>query len=249
LATIPFNLVFGLLAGLGLCACARTQLQSGTPPWQSDLLLPVVSFAVLTTTPVSLYLYLAYPDWSWMYLLEPARLPRATGLAVVVTITLMVPVGYLLGWASLRLFQARGLFGLLGGLAMGLALIVIAGQRRFFYLGRYEDFRAAALNDIALPLRPLTQGKLFYALLCIVPVVLCSFIVVARHLWAQGRWLRQQGQGQASIRTGEHAVSSGQGGATSSPRVRAGASAQRSSPGPGTYTGTGHTGTKKPGPA
>lgn len=247
MATIPFNLVFGLLAGLTLCACARTQLQSGAPPWQSDLLLPVVSFAVLTTAPVSLYLYLAYPEWSWMYLLDPARLPRATGLAVVVTTTLMVPVGFLLGWVLLRLLQSRGLFGILGGLAMGLLLIVIAGQRRFFYLGRYDDFRAAALNDIALPLRPLTQGKLFYALLCIVPVVLCSFAVVARHLWAQGRWLRQQG----SIRTGEHLASAGTGTGHSAQHARHSSHQSlktRSAPRPPPPMDTKKP-TKKPGPA
>lgn len=219
MATIPFNFFFCLLAGLSLCACARTQLISGAQPWRADLFGPILSFAGLTAAPVAIYLYVAYPDWSWMYLINPARLPRGTGLAVVVATTLMVPAGYLLGWALLRLLSVRGLFGVLGAVAMGLALGMVAGERRFFFLGRYEDFltaRQGAGPGVFVP-RPLTQGKLGYALPCIVPLVLSSLAVAAYHLWAQGRWLRQQAA--ASLRSSEHRLSrSGGGSAGASPK-------------------------------
>lgn len=202
LANIPFNLIFCLFLGLCLTASARTQLVSGAVPWRSDLFLPVLSFALLCIAPVAIYLYLAYRDWSWMYLVDPARLPPGTGLAVIVTTTLMVPFGYLLGWVLLRLLRPRGFFGILGGLGMAVLLLLAFVQKRLFFLGRFEDFLGPARLS-----RPLSQSKLFFALACIAPLTLLSFFVVAQLLWAQGRWLRQmahQMAHQASRRSSEH---------------------------------------------
>ncbi len=199
LATIPFNLLFGLLVGACFTACARTQLLGGAPPLRRTELSMVLSFAVVTAAPVATYYYVTYPDWSWMYLLDPSKLARGTGLSVVLFSVLMVPVGYLSGWLLLRWQRERGLFALLGALSMALFLLTALCRRRLFSIGRYEDFRAGGLL-----LRPIIQGKLFFALLCTTPVVLLAAALVGWSLWGQGRWLRQQAS--ASLRTGDHAA-------------------------------------------
>ena len=185
MATIPFNLLLCLLTGLCFTACARAQLRSGAWPWRSDLLSLVLSFALLSVGPVVAYLYLLYPDWSWMYLTDPQRLPPGTGLAVVVLTMLMVPLGYFLGWLLLRLMGDRGLFGLLGALGMTTALLLLLLRRRLAINVRFDDFQSGLM-------RPIGQGKLLLALLCTTPIVAVAALLVGRSLWAQGRWLRQQ---------------------------------------------------------
>lgn len=206
MATIPLNLLFCLLLGLCLAACARTQFHSGALPWRGDLFAPVLTFSLLSVAPAAIYLYLAYPEWSWMYLVDPPRLPRGTGLAAIVLTVLLAPIGYLLGWLGLRLFGPRGLYAQLGVVGAGLLAVLALGHRRLFYLARYEDFQPVPAALVHAPahelMRPITQGKLFFALLCILPLVAISLVAAARLLWIQGRWLRQQAA--ASSRSGEH---------------------------------------------
>lgn len=219
MATIPFNLLMCLVLGLGFCACARAQLRSGAWPWRSDLLSLVLSFALLSVAPVSAYLYLLYPDWSWMYLVEPQRLPPGTGLAVVVLTMLMVPLGYFLGWLLLRVVGDRGLFGLLGASGMGAILLVFALWRRLTVNVRFDDFHQGLL-------RPIGQGKLLLALGCTVPIIWAAALLVGRSLWAQGRWLRQQ-----------EAMTSSQGAQALRGRRTGGAEAREAAPAPAGASG------------
>lgn len=188
MATIPFNLLFCLLLGLCFTACARTQLESGAEPWRRELGL-VLSFAVLTVAPIASYLYLMYPDWSWMYLVPPARLPRGIGLAVVVVTTLMAPVGFLLGWIALRLLPGRkdrGLAAVVGVVLCGLITLVALARHRLSVVGRFEDYQSHTL------VRPLLGTKLGFAWLLSAPFLLAAAALVGWYLWGYGRWLRQQ---------------------------------------------------------
>lgn len=192
--TIPFNLLLCLLLGLTFAACARTQLQGGAQPWRRELLL-VLSFALLTVLPLSSYYYWLYPDWSWMYLVAPARLPAGIGLAVVVVTTGMAPVGFILGWTLLRALRERGpqaVFGLCGALSMALVLVLVLGHRRLSVLGGYDDFQSWPLQGPLL--RPLFRTKLGLSFLGTVPVLLMGSFLVGYYLWGYGRWLRQQAQ-------------------------------------------------------
>ncbi len=214
MATIPFNLIFGLFVGFVFTGCARTQLKSGAQPWRRELGL-VVSFALLTVAPVATYLYLAYPDWSWMYLADPARLGKGTGLAVVVLTVLMVPAGFLLGWLLLRVGPAPRWAAKWGDpwlllvlllLLVGMGLVVGLLHKRLFTVGHYEDFVSGAppMDRSARPAaQSITHGRLALALLCIWPVVLTAAGLVGWSLWGCGRWLRQQAA-SLSLRTGDH---------------------------------------------
>jgi hypothetical protein len=113
----------------------------------------VAIFIAVVLTPIALYLYLAHPSWSWMYLVDPADVP---GLAIVPLLVLhggLVVAGWYLGGRLIRTGrekQAR--YGLLGA---GLVVLLLSaiGWGRIGHYGSYRDFhggRAIDLFDVKL---------------------------------------------------------------------------------------------------
>lgn len=113
----------------------------------------VAIFIAVVLTPIALYLYLAHPAWSWMYLVDPADVP---GLAIVPLLVLhggLVVAGWYLGGRLIRTGrekQAR--YGLLGA---GLVVLLLSaiGWGRIGHYGSYRDFhggRAIDLFDVKL---------------------------------------------------------------------------------------------------
>ena len=80
--TVPFDLMFSVFVGLLFAGCARTQFAAGAAPWGREL-WAVLSFEAIVLLPVGLYYYLVYPDWSWMYFVDPRRLPSGVSVLVV----------------------------------------------------------------------------------------------------------------------------------------------------------------------
>lgn len=113
----------------------------------------VAIFIAVVLTPIALYLYLAHPSWSWMYLVDPDDVP---GLAIVPLLVLhggLVVVGWYLAGRLIRTGrekQAR--YGLLGA---GLVVLLLSaiGWGRIGHYGSYRDFhsgRAIDLFDVKL---------------------------------------------------------------------------------------------------
>lgn len=223
MTTIPLNLIVCLGFGLVLAASARTQLLSGASPWRREFSL-VLSFASLTVAPAAAALYLSFRDWSWMYLVDPARLPAGLGLAAVLLQTLLVPAGYLLGWLLLRLPARLGLttqprrpgsnvdepvpeptrsarspglwlFCVLGALTAGLLMaLALPGSRQRLLVLGRFD----DFQHSPLLLRPAGQTKVPWALAAVNPFVVAALTVTAISLWRGGRWLRQQAVSEAA---------------------------------------------------
>lgn len=105
-------------------------------------------FIAVVLTPISLYLYLAHPAWSWMYLVDPEEVP---GLAVVPLLVLhggFVVGGWYLGGRLIRTNrekQAR--LGLAGALLVVVLITAIAWGRIGHY-GSYGDFHQGRAIDI-----------------------------------------------------------------------------------------------------
>ena len=113
----------------------------------------VAIFIAIVLTPIALYLYLAHPAWSWMYLVDPGDVP---GLAIVPLLVLhggFLVGGWYLGGRLIRTGrekQAR--YGLLGSALVVLVLTAI-GWGRIGAYGSYRDFhdgRAIDLFDVKL---------------------------------------------------------------------------------------------------
>ena len=108
----------------------------------------VAIFIAVVLTPIALYLYLAHPAWSWMYLVDPGDVP---GLAIVPLLVLhggFVVAGWYLAARLLRSGrdkQAR--YGLLGAAAVVLLASLLAWGRIGHY-GSYQDFHGGRALDI-----------------------------------------------------------------------------------------------------
>jgi hypothetical protein len=124
-------------------------------PFASPAFYLVASFIGVVLTPITLYLYLAHPAWSWMYLIDPSSVP---GLAVI---TLLVAHGgaAIAGWyAGARLIRAGkrqeqiALYGLIAGGVVLLAALLLSWGRigRYGTYGEFHDGRALSLTEVKL---------------------------------------------------------------------------------------------------
>jgi hypothetical protein len=133
--------------------------------------------------PVGLYFQWVHPDWRWMYVVDPQRLPMGTALLVLFAEVVTLLGGYLAGWALIRARKERAVLGVLGAMALSLLLLVILGRGRIFQQGTYAEFQIG--HAIAAG-----QGKLGWAITtCSLGVALAA-IIVALTLREQGRRAR-----------------------------------------------------------
>lgn len=130
--------------------------------------------------PCALYFYLAHPAWSWLYLVNPSRVPRVAVVTIVAAWGAAVIGAYYGGAWLLRNGKERVL---LGAIAVGFALIVllvILLRHRLLHYGSYEDFaRGRALA--------LAQVKLGYVLIAVVIGVCAATAFVGWELRRDGR--------------------------------------------------------------
>lgn len=122
-------------------------------PFAAPAFLHVLSFVGVVLLPVTLYLYVAHADWTWMYMVDPADVP---GLALVPILVLhggAVVGGWYLGTTLLRADKQRAVWSILGGGSALLIALVIALRERIFTYGTHRDFhggRALDLMDVKL---------------------------------------------------------------------------------------------------
>jgi hypothetical protein len=151
---MPIDLLFNGCLGLGFALCARDRVRSGGP-FASPAFGLVAIFVGVVLLPMTLYLYLAHPAWSWMYLIDPAGVP---GL-VLVTLLLAHGGAALGGWyLGARLIRAGkryeqiAAYGLAGASAVLLLLVSLAWGRIGRY-GSYDEFhdgRTLSLVEVKL---------------------------------------------------------------------------------------------------
>jgi hypothetical protein len=149
---MPIDLLFNGCLGVAFALCARDRVRADGL-FAAPAFPLVAIFIAIVLTPIALYLYLAHPAWSWMYLVDPGEVP---GLAIVPLLVLhggAAVAGWYLGARLVRTGrekQAR--IGLLAGAVVVLAIAAI-GWGRIGHYGSYRDFhggRAMALFDVKL---------------------------------------------------------------------------------------------------
>jgi hypothetical protein len=155
------------------------QFAGGGSPWGREL-AAVLSFEAIIVWPVALYFYLVHPAWSWMYLIDPARLPG--GIVVLVLLAYMATLlaGYLGGWALVKMQREKLLYVALAVIGVGLIVFLIAARGRISHAGTYDEYHAGhALN--------LGEGKLGWALAATSTGVAIAIVLVGFTLWEQGK--------------------------------------------------------------
>jgi hypothetical protein len=131
--------------------------------------------------PATAYLYLAHPDWAWLYLVDPERVPRLVVVPVVAMSAAAVGAGY---WGGARMLalvaDRRALPGALAGVAALVCLLGFLARGRLLHVGTTGDFH----DGRALPL---FDVKLGYALIAVVVGLASAAAFVAWELARDGR--------------------------------------------------------------
>lgn len=177
--TVPFDLIFSVFVGLVFAACARVQFANGASPWGREL-AAVLSFEAIIVWPVALYFYLVHPAWSWMYFVDPARLPGIVVVLVLLAYVVALLGGYLGGWALVRARKEKVLFAALAGLGVALVVFLIVCRGRVAHSGTYDEYHAG--HALALG-----EGKLGWALAATATGVAIAVVLVGFTLWEQGK--------------------------------------------------------------
>ncbi len=167
--------------------------------WLRLLRAPLL-FAALAVVPAAVYLAAQFPDWSLMYLLDPARSLRARPLLWSAGVGLLtgaaVVPGFVLGLRCHERYGQRSLFlALFGLLVLYLALGLWGlGAGRLSLVGAYADFHAG--RWLMRPLFSLAAWRLgdrgFALLYDLLAINLCqgaSFALVARALLTKSEFI------------------------------------------------------------
>jgi hypothetical protein len=124
-------------------------------PFASPAFPLVAIFVGVVLTPIALYLYLAHPAWSWMYLVDPDRIPGPAVVPLLLVHGGLVVAGWYAGARLVRAGHKKeqiALYALAGGALVCLVAIALAWGR----IGRYGSFdefhegRALALMEVKL---------------------------------------------------------------------------------------------------
>ncbi len=133
--------------------------------------------------PLSIYLYLAYADWYWLFLVEAKRLPTGTGVLLVLLPGGAMIGSFLGGGALLRLGRRR----LLRYLELGHFVLIATGaivlRHRLLYNGTTLSFQAGVL----------VSGRLGWALLVVSAGLSVGALLVAHALVDEARRTRIPG--------------------------------------------------------
>jgi hypothetical protein len=177
--TVPFDLIFSVFVGLVFAACARVQFANGGSPWGREL-AAVLSFEAIIVWPVALYFFLVHPAWSWMYLIDPARLPWGVSALVLLGYAATLLAGYLAGWALVRAHKEKLLYAALAALGLGLILFLIICRARISNTGTFEEYHSGQALSLG-------EGKLGWALAATATGVAIAIVLVGFTLWEQGK--------------------------------------------------------------
>lgn len=119
--------------------CARDRVRADGP-FAAPAFPLVLIFAGVVLLPFTFYLYVVHPAWTWMYMVDPDKIP---GLAVVPLVFFHAGVllaGY---YAGARLVRA-GRHGLAGYLSIGGGVLLLVGLAvtwgRIGRYGTYEEY-------------------------------------------------------------------------------------------------------------
>jgi hypothetical protein len=143
IAAVPLELLLHWTLGLGCALAARRQLLEPESGLVRDL-APVGLLLAVIVWPVTLYYAVWFPDWSWLFLVSPSRLPWGTTLLRLGAVAVALLGGTLAGGALLRRGKQRELTRLVGALGGVALVLVLVAWRRLWVGGEFAPRLAAA---------------------------------------------------------------------------------------------------------
>ncbi len=151
-------IILGFAAGAAVAHTARGPLARAEDPLRTRWFAVVGLLACGAYAPAAVVTYGQYPDWSLMYFVDPAQLPLALMLPVVLVFGLVAPpLGYLAVWRG----RAAGAEASRVPLAVAVAVLVLTvglGAGRLASVAWYDDFHHGG------PRVPLADSPLLWVL-------------------------------------------------------------------------------------
>jgi hypothetical protein len=173
--------------GAAFAWCAAPRLRADGVWSHPAALLPVL-YGIIVLAPSTAYLYLAYPDWSWLYLVDAGRVPRLAVIPAVSASVAAVVAGWAIGGRVLVVRGGRGrphgarrrLAAGLGVGAAAVALMALLLRHRLVHAGSLADYQAGRAV-------PLFDTKLGFVLVALIIGALAAAGFVAAELRRDAR--------------------------------------------------------------
>ncbi|MBI4510049.1 MAG: hypothetical protein HY698_10475 [Deltaproteobacteria bacterium] len=156
---IVLGLPFDFALGLFFAACAKERVRRDGVFSKTPLAL-VCAHATLALLPRALYLCLAHPAWSVLYLWDPSRLPPLVMVPLVLLDAALLLAGYLQGARLIRNGKTSWAWGIVAGVAFFLALLGYFLRHRIVHYGSHAQFHSGH----ALPLGDVKLGYVLVAI-------------------------------------------------------------------------------------
>jgi hypothetical protein len=128
--------LLSLLNGLTVALSAQQQIKRGAQLFREPYLSGLVLFELFVLVPLGVYLFVRFPAWSMLYLVEPANLSAGWIIAIFGCSLLLAMIGYITGYFLCLYRHSRVLFVLLSLVGIGVVVFLsVAGDR----LGRLSE--------------------------------------------------------------------------------------------------------------
>ncbi|MBP6631453.1 MAG: hypothetical protein KBG28_26140 [Kofleriaceae bacterium] len=114
-----------LVTGLVFAAIAGDRVRADGP-FASPAFPLVALHAGGVVSPLALYMYLAHAEWSWLYLIDPDRVPGLAAIPLMVAHGGLVIVGWYVGAWVQRRAERRRMMRIALGVSAGLLVLVLA---------------------------------------------------------------------------------------------------------------------------
>ncbi len=184
--TIPGFIVLSSLIGSSVAYSARVQIRTlQKSVFTARYFLALMMFEGMILVPIGIYFAAFYPDWSWMYLLNTAKISAAVTTMAIAAYPVAAILGYLVGYYSAKsssdwitlIFTVFMFIGLIG-------LFVVA-PGKMFTVGSYQQFHRAVGTE------PLSGTSLLPSMLfAFTGIIVCWFYLLYNFV-QEGRAFRQ----------------------------------------------------------
>lgn len=139
----PMAWLYHLGLGLGFALAARGRLRAdGT--YAAPAFAIATAHVGLVVVPLACYFYLVHPAWTWLYWLDPERVPTLAVVPLVAVHAGLVLAGWHLGALLVRRHRLRLGVWLLGGLGAALLLMAALTLPRLGTAASYAEYHRGA---------------------------------------------------------------------------------------------------------
>jgi len=155
-----FELILSLCLGIVFALCARDRIRADGR-FASPAFMLVLVFTGVVLLPATLYIYLAFPAWSWLYMVNPSDVPALALVPLLAAHAGVLLGGWFLGARLVMSDQAKLGIYLAGGATLALLVVSAILWNRVGTSGSYEEFQAGSTSGMF-------KVRLGYVLICLV---------------------------------------------------------------------------------